>query len=59
MLTIEEKKIYFTRGDTGFFAIGLSGYDYGYDDKLIFTLKREIGEMYQSRRRLELGKHFS
>ena len=58
MLTIEEKKIYFTRGDTGFFAIGLSGYDYGYDDKLIFTLKREIGGDVLVQKEIRVGETF-
>ena len=58
MLTIEEKKIYFTRGDTGFFAVGLNGYDYSLGDKLIFTVKKDIDGDVLIQKEIDIGVAF-
>lgn len=58
MLTIEEKKIYFTRGDTGYFTIDISGYEPTDGDKLVFTVKKEIGGEKLIQKEINIGDTF-
>lgn len=58
MLTIEEKKIYFTRGDTGYFTISIEGYEPNNGDKLVFTVKKEIGGEKLIQKEINIGETF-
>lgn len=58
MLTIEERKIYFTRGDTGYFTIGMEGYEPTEGDKLVFTVKKEIGGEKLIQKTINIGEAF-
>ena len=58
MLTIEDKKIYFTRGDTGYFTIGMEGYEPTDGDKLVFTVKKEIGGEKLIQKTINIGETF-
>lgn len=54
MFKIEGTKIRMSRGDTGEVTIGLSGYTFGSNDRVLFTVRESKSKEVKMRRILEI-----